>query len=484
MKTISFITTIFFSSLIFGQNADDALRYAQTNLIGTARFSSMGGAFGALGGDFSAIGINPAGLAIYRKSEFCISPSVFNIKSVATYNNSNREDFKLNFNLGNTGIVLANLMQPFGEPKGWISKNFSIGYNQINNFNNHITTEGENSKTSLLNVYLDQALNYGNPKSPANLDPFGNQLAYNTYLIDDTIGKGNYFSQIPASTPLTQRKTISNQGSMGESFLAFAGNYNNKLFLGGSIGLNFITYKQLSNYEEIIKTKNPNIKLDSYQLLEELKTTGYGINLKMGLIYKYTDWLRLAVAIHTPTYYKMSDSWNNSIQANFNSGFDTTSKSPIGNYDYSLYTPAKAIGSLSFVFNKYAILSTDYEIIDYSSARLSAKSENYFDQNANIQNNLKPTGNLKIGAEWKLNPFSIRSGFNYLGNPYKNSSINGIRKNYSFGVGIREENYFLDFGYVLSEFSSIHYLYDKNLVNPVNIENKSHNFLMTIGINF
>jgi len=484
MKTISFISAFFFSSLIFGQNADDALRYSQTNLTGTARFSSMGGAFGSLGGDFSAISINPAGLAIYRKSEFCISPSVFNIKSVASYNNSSRADFKLNFNLGNSGAVLTNLMQPFGEAKGWISKNFSFGYNQSNNFNNHVTIEGENSKNSLLNVYLNQAINNGNPKSPAYLDPFGNQLAYNAYLIDDTIGNGNYFSQIPPSTSLTQRKTISNQGSMGESYIALAGNYNNKLYLGGSLGLNFIRYKQASNYEELVNAKNSSIKLNSYKLLEELTTKGYGINLKIGLIYKYTDWLRMGAAIHTPTYYKMSDSWNNSIQANYNSGFDTISKSPIGNYDYTLYTPAKVIGSLAFVFNKYAILSTDYELVDYSSARLTSKSESFFDQNAIIQNNLHPTGNLKIGAEWRLNPFSIRSGFNYLGNPYKDNSINGGRKNYSFGAGIREDNYFLDFAYVISSFSSVHYLYDKNMVNPVNIENKSHNFLMTVGINF
>jgi len=52
------------------QSDADALRYSQTSLAGTARFTSMAGAFGALGGDFSSIAINPAGLGIYRKSEF------------------------------------------------------------------------------------------------------------------------------------------------------------------------------------------------------------------------------------------------------------------------------------------------------------------------------------------------------------------------------------------------------------------------------
>ena len=136
MKNIYLIIALLFSFSIYGQNADDALRYSQTNIIGTARLSSMGGAFGALGGDFSATGINPSGLAIYRKSEFSFSPYVFSANSNATFNNSQREDFKINYNIGNSGIVMANLLQPFGEAKGWISRNFSLGYIQTNNFNN------------------------------------------------------------------------------------------------------------------------------------------------------------------------------------------------------------------------------------------------------------------------------------------------------------------------------------------------------------
>ena len=35
---------------------EDAVRYANDDLTGTARFRAMSGAFGALGGDLSAIG--------------------------------------------------------------------------------------------------------------------------------------------------------------------------------------------------------------------------------------------------------------------------------------------------------------------------------------------------------------------------------------------------------------------------------------------
>ncbi len=47
----------------FAQSDEDALRFSRTFHMGTARFSSMGGAFTALGGDLSTAAFNPAGLA-------------------------------------------------------------------------------------------------------------------------------------------------------------------------------------------------------------------------------------------------------------------------------------------------------------------------------------------------------------------------------------------------------------------------------------
>ena len=42
------------------QSAVDAYNLSQSELRGTARFMSMGGAFTALGGDLSAVSLNPA----------------------------------------------------------------------------------------------------------------------------------------------------------------------------------------------------------------------------------------------------------------------------------------------------------------------------------------------------------------------------------------------------------------------------------------
>ncbi|MBK7668088.1 MAG: hypothetical protein IPJ32_12590 [Sphingobacteriaceae bacterium] len=83
----------------------DALRYSQTGVGGTARFISMGGAFGALGGNTSCLSYNPAGIGIYRKGELNITPGV-NFSSVkSSYNGSETKDFTPALFLNGFGIA-------------------------------------------------------------------------------------------------------------------------------------------------------------------------------------------------------------------------------------------------------------------------------------------------------------------------------------------------------------------------------------------
>lgn len=58
---------------LMAQSAIDAMRLTQQDMKGTARFMSMGGAFGALGGDLTTISQNPAGIGVYRSNEIGIT---------------------------------------------------------------------------------------------------------------------------------------------------------------------------------------------------------------------------------------------------------------------------------------------------------------------------------------------------------------------------------------------------------------------------
>ncbi|HXO78052.1 MAG TPA: hypothetical protein VN824_22510, partial [Puia sp.] len=55
------------------QLPEDALRASWTTPSGTARQQAIGGAMGSLGGDLSSGFINPAGLGLYKTSEFVLT---------------------------------------------------------------------------------------------------------------------------------------------------------------------------------------------------------------------------------------------------------------------------------------------------------------------------------------------------------------------------------------------------------------------------
>ena len=55
------------------QSAVDAYSLSRNDFKGTARFMSMGGAFGALGGDISTLNQNPGGIGIYRSNDVGIT---------------------------------------------------------------------------------------------------------------------------------------------------------------------------------------------------------------------------------------------------------------------------------------------------------------------------------------------------------------------------------------------------------------------------
>src|SRR3970282_3031623 len=84
-----------------------AVRYAQDNLSGTARFREMGGAFGALGGDLSSINVNPAGSAIFSNNQITLTLSSFNPKNNSNYFGTNTSASDNSFDMNQTGGVFG-----------------------------------------------------------------------------------------------------------------------------------------------------------------------------------------------------------------------------------------------------------------------------------------------------------------------------------------------------------------------------------------
>lgn len=436
----------------------------------------MGGAFGALGGDISSLSFNPAGIGIYRKGEFTISPGMIDSKTTSTYNGTQGVDNHMNVYLNNCGMVMSFMYGGEMNKPGWRGTMLGISYNRTNNFNNRLTVKGKNDKSSLIDVFSASAAGV----DTADLDPFGSQLAYSTGLI--TSSSPGTYNSVLNSYGNTQQKDVDSRGYMGETAITLGGNYSDKLFLGATFAFPNLRYSENSTYTETIENDSLNT-LKSFSYDQNLTTKGTGFNFKFGMIYKPVDWIRIGGAVHTPTYFDLHDSWSSSMKATFDTvNYEATS--PNGDFDYNLTTPMRAIGSLGFVIMKMGMVGVDYEFVDYSSSSLSSSSFKYFDENTAIRDKYTSASNIRVGTEWRLAPLSLRAGYALYGSPYRSGINDGSRTSYSAGLGFREENFFIDFGYVYTVSSEKYYMYDPMIINAADTKTAGSSYMMTLGIRF
>ncbi len=497
MKKFGLILIISLITLTLkAQNEIDALRYSQITFGGTARYMGLGGAFGALGADISTLSTNPAGIGLYSKSEISFSPAVNASKITSVYNGTSLEENKYNFNISNIGGVFT-YNSDGDEGSGCFGFNFGIGLNRLANFNNNYSMQGLNDKNSILSDFID--ITRGSI-SDYNYD-YLIYPAMETGLIAFDSARG-YFSAVPNGGVL-QSKTISTRGAMNEMYLTFGGNYMDKLYIGGTFGFPFIRYTETSTYKEEnvadtlwTPTAHINYYLNDLSIDNYLSTTGSGFNFKFGLIYRPIDFIRLGIAIHTPSFLKLSDSYHTTIKSNFYHSTSTQppynpdglmesyeQDSPDGDYNYELTTPFRAIGSIAFIIGKIGLVSADYEFVDYSDADLSAPDYAFSQENIAIKNIYTTAGNLRVGTEWRFNIFAVRAGYALYGSPYKANNNDAARSSYCGGFGIRDDNFFADFAYVYTTYKENYKLYN-NVINPVNNSFVNQNFILTLGLKF
>lgn len=482
MKKIIYTIAIFLGIIAFtnAQNSTDALRYSQNFIGGTARSVSMAGAFGALGGDLTCLSYNPAGIGVYRKSEFVFSPSVNYSLNDASYLENSYSDFKYNLNFDNIGFVGT---FNSGSDEGWISTNLGISFNRLNNFNQNVLIQGENQNGSITDYFARLA----HGKNSETFNYFNEGLAWDTYLINPVDSLVNTYESVMDIYGETQRKIIKTEGGINEMAISLGTNYSHKVYFGATLGIQSVRYEENSMYSE----EDLDFEIDSFASMEynqHLLTQGSGMNLKLGAIFRPIDWIRVGVALHTPTFYDLTDKYSNNIKATYDSGVEHTASSPSGKFDYELSTPLKAIGSMAFVIKQTALVSFDYEFVDYTTARLRSDDYSFFDENLNIQDNFVAVSNIRAGAEYRIGPYSIRGGYSLYGNPYNKNNVDNktTYSSFSGGFGIREDDFFFDIAYVLTKSKTNYYMYDPSVISvePASVTNLKHKVVATFGFKF
>ncbi len=394
---------------------DVGVLFSTEKIMGTARYNAMSGAFGALGGDLSAIDINPAGTAVFSKSEFATTLNIADTETLSTY-----------YGLSNlTSNNVTNMPQVGGvfvfKPRNsqWTKTAIGFNYSSTNEFENFWLAEGNSNYPTYI------------------YDPNDEEIVY---LNSD----GQYF------------ENYTNGANRKYSF-SFAGELNNQIAIGASLISYDVDHFQRILLEEYNYNDNNDI-LDA-SLIQELLTFGSGFAFNLGVIAKASENLRLGFTYQSPTWYELNEDYIDYdleiYVSNTNELF--TDFSGVNNFRYKLKTPYRLSGSLAYIFGKEGLLSFDYTYKDFKTIKLSGS--NFSDENIALNNSLQAVHQFKVGTEWRIQRFSLRGGYNYENSPYKDAIKSDNLEGFSLGAGFNFGAGKIDFAYQNSKSTAPYNFY-------------------------
>jgi len=513
-KYILVFTALLSSSLLVSQTEFDALKIVQTDILGTARYMSMAGAFGALGGDASAIKDNPAGLGIYRSSEMTGTVNLMFQNSNSKWNATERNDNTTGVGFNNLSYIkFSPTMLSNNSGTGLLSSNWSFSYNRLRNFDRVSTIKSgeQNSSISDYMAYFTGDIKSSNLIASAN--PYNNisipwisELAFQGYLINETVNPNTGLSSWSSAigNTITPSYTIRENGHIDEYSIGWAGNFSNIFYVGATFNIESLEYTANSQYIENYGNST------GMTLTNVVTTSGTGFNLNIGAILRPTDFLRVGASIHSPTFFALTDNNYANLDYYFSSTMNGNLSTPMSadNPPYSMTTPWKFNGSAAIIIGTKGLLSAEYNYSSNTHTTFmdeNGNSQSFEDENTGMKTMLKDVQTWKFGAEYKLTPnLSLRAGYATVSagsNPLADKLMryNTTRTDTEYfldngsnyitaGFGYRENNWFVDFAYVNKTVNETFYPYNSNKlpfqVSPASVSTTTNNLVFTVGYKF
>ena len=314
------------------------------------------------------------------------------------------------------------------------------------------------------------------------------------------------------------------KGYVGEYDFNISGNINDRVYLGLTVGLKNVNYRHYGEYTEQLQGPNGNYTMT---VGDERKINGTGASIIAGAIIRPVEFspFRIGLSIATPTWYDLKTS--NSTHVFDNTGANVSNGE---SYNFKLYTPWKFGLSLGHTVGNFLAIGAGYEYADYAHLDTRNVSGRYYDywnggyydssesdriMNDHTKQTLKGVSTLKVGLEYKPDPaIAVRFGYNYVSPMYKKEGFKDgtLQSNGSYyssatdytnwkatnritcGLGYATGQFNVDLAYQYNstsgEFSPFMNYWDENypdednVCNPVNVNNKRHQVLLTLGYKF
>lgn len=496
-------------------DAYDAANISSEDLNGTARYVGMGGAMDALGADISVIGSNPAGIGMFRRGQVSTSFGVVNQQDAASFAGAN----KTNASFDQIGFVVSS--------RTGVSSylNFAFNYHKSRNFDQILSAANRlnGSSQSLQTTLKDMnGLLSKNSLAYSQLDDIylGNML-----LMKDPDTGEQYVVGYGGEQYDFNRST---SGYIGNFDLNISGNIKNRLYLGMTVGINSVHYKDYSEYYETLQKNQDG--LTDVLISDNHNISGTGFNVKAGVIFRPLEEspFRIGLSVATPTFYKLSTDNYTTIGTNVD-------HSAAGE-DFRFNTPWKFGLSLGHTIGNQVALGAVYEYADYSACDMRTIDDAYYDyydgyhENSSsepymkqlIQKTLKGVSTLKLGAEFKPDKsLAIRLGYNYVSPMFQKSAVRdqtiqspgvyyasttdytnwGAINRFTAGVGFSFDKFRLDLAYQYTQRNGDFYPFmnyyeaqyvdannqtqtEVNKCDAVSVSDKRHQLLCTLSYSF
>lgn len=463
------------------QNLEDVARFSQQEIMGSARYVSMAGAFGSLGGELSAVNTNPAGLGVFRRGQFSSSITVGNNSSTIEHYGTNSESDRTFGRLSNFSVVLAEE----SDHPDWEFVNMYFGYNQQRVFTSNTRFSGVNNQSSLLDLYFLDVIEDPDVtvESIESFFPFGAGLAWGAFLIDTLNGEYYHANEFHGQT---QTRADSEERGIGHYSFGLGGNFRNKLYLGATIGFSALRYASNSVYREVLPENDPNTFVKDWQQENNLTIRGNGFQFKLGAIYRINKYLRMGASFRSTEYFKLSEVYTSDLTANWKDRDPTSANSPESLNDYKFRSPY--ILGLSFGAAKKKLGAINIgaelvgnEVIEFRT--IPFRGIDFTEINQEIENVFKPTFNARVGVEKVFGPISMRAGYAFR-SAVTNSTL-AERQFFGFGGGYRIKKMMFDigYGYTMSNAvnRNIHFAENINL-KPSTQKLQQHQVVVSVGV--
>ncbi|MCM1331491.1 MAG: outer membrane protein transport protein [Bacteroides sp.] len=555
---LSAAATLLLPAVSQAQSAVDLYNMCRPDLRGTARFMSMGGAFTALGGDLSSLNQNPAGIGIYRSSELGLTLNLDFQSSSATAQGNKTEENQTKFSFNNFGYVGT---MPLNST-GLQSISWGATYSRVLSFDRINSGRIGNLGGASLSNYIAAMSNAGGyyPDSQApdgllfgdNYNPYLDGkagwldiLAFQSYVTNDTYstdGSGDFngFQGLmgEGTTGSAWFKTRE-KGYVDEYSFNIGGNVSDVVYWGVGIGVTDMDYKALTQYGEnlnnayisakrIAPDQNGNDVYEitngtaDYALTSHLHSSGSGFNFKFGVIVKPINELRLGFAVHTPTWYQMTDTYwgaidynympsDNSAYASSLNGSVITDEGYTASFDYNMRSPWRMMFGIAGVIGKQGLISADYEYRGNNVMQASdVDGYTYEDVKSDVKTYYKGTHIFRLGGELRVTPqLSLRVGYSYETSPVKKQAENGgefiwtsgTNPSYSFdrhtqyvtaGLGYRFSSFYVDLAYVNKQRETTYHAFTPLIENgstlqgspSASIKDNNNQVVLSFGYKF